>query len=102
MVVQNTLHIGTRFIDRRVHRRLAVGLAQTFEFVPLGVNDDQIAQCNLPRRHMRRAQNSTVGQPCGKMAVTVEHALFLQHLARQNHFFFHCLNGVQHCPSLDL
>ena len=82
MVVQDTLDIGTRFIDRRVHRRLAVGLAKTFELISLGVNDDQIAQCNFPRRHMRRAQYSAVGQARGKMTVAVEHALFLQYLAR--------------------
>ena len=40
MVVQDALHIGTCFIDRRVHRRLAVGLAETFELVSLSVNDD--------------------------------------------------------------
>src|SRR6266508_6272944 len=56
MVVKNALHVGLCFVDRSVHGRFAVGFAEAFELISLLIDDNQIAQCDFARRHMRRAQ----------------------------------------------
>jgi hypothetical protein len=88
MVVQDALHVGSRLVDRGVYSGLAVGLAEAFELLSMHVEDNQIPQHHLPRRHMRRAEDPVAGQPRRNMSVDVDHTLVLQYLASQHHFFF--------------
>src|SRR5690242_17304779 len=77
VVMENALHVGARFVDRSVHRSLAVGVSGALELVAFTVEDNQIAHCNFSRWHMRCAQNSAVRKTRGNMPVTIEQALFL-------------------------
>ena len=49
---------------------------------------------------MWRAQDSIIWQTSRQMAIAIYHALVLQHLAGQDHFFFDGFGGVQHFPLL--
>src|SRR5262249_9871533 len=57
MVVQDALNVGPRFVDRGMHRGLTVGFTEPFELLPVLVEDDQVAQCDLARWHMRCAED---------------------------------------------
>src|SRR5215813_2408405 len=62
MVVQDALYVGPCFVDRGMHRGLAIGLTKALELLSVHVENNKVAQCDLARWHMRRAKDSLATQ----------------------------------------